>query len=266
MSSTAPEAPLIEIKNCTLMRGTTKALDDFSLSIGQNESVAIVGPNGSGKSSLLKLISRELYPLDRPGTSLSILGNRHPNVQDYQRHFGLVSQDLQNNYLGETPGLEVVISGFFASNSLWNHFDITDEQITSAKETMAAIQVSDLMDRLFSTLSTGQQRRLLLARALVHKPHTLILDEPTTGLDIQGSFRLINTIRNLSKRGATILLVTHHISEIPPEIDRIILMRSGKIFADGGKETVLNETSLRELFDSRLTLVESNGYYHVYPE
>lgn len=258
--------PLVEMKNCTLMRGDIKALDSIDLKIEQGESIAIVGPNGSGKSSLLKLISRQLYPFDNADTRLSILGKTHFNVHDYQSQFGLVSQDLQRDYLGDTPGLEVVISGFFGSNSLWHHFDISEEQISEAKRAIERIGVSQLTDRPFGTLSTGQQRRLLLARALVHNPAAVILDEPTSGLDMPGAFQFLKSVQSLIQQQKTILLVTHQISEIPPEIERLVLIKKGTIFADGNKRDVLTETNLCELFDARLTLIEVNGYYHVYPK
>lgn len=257
---------LIEIKNCSLIREDQLALDNFSLRIDHGESLAILGPNGSGKSSLLKLIGRQLYPLDRPDSFVRILGNEHFDIRHYRSHIGILSQDLQDTYDSNVPGLEVVISGFFDSISLWQHFEITNTQISKARTIMAELGIGELEDRLYGQLSTGQKRRLLLARALVHKPETLILDEPTTGLDIQAGFQYLSILRSLLTSGKAIILVTHNIHEIPPEIDRIVLMQSGRILADGAKQKLLTEHYLSELFKTSVTLNQSNGYYQVNPK
>lgn len=242
------------------------ALDNFSLQIEQEESLAILGPNGSGKSSLLKLIGRQLYPLDRPDSFVRILGNEYFDIRIYRSHIGIVSQDLQESYDSNVPGLEVVISGFFDSNSLWQHFEITDTQITTARSIMTDLNIEELADRRFGQLSTGQQRRLLLARALVHQPKTLIFDEPTAGLDIQASFQYLDILRSLIASGNATILVTHHLHEIPPEIDRVVLMQSGRVIADGNKQNILTDSRVSELFKTPVTLSQSNGYYQVYPK
>jgi len=168
--------PLIEVQHASVMREDYLALDRFSLKIGQGESLAILGPNGSGKSTLLKLINRELYPLVKKETCVEILGKENINLNHYREKIGWVSQDLQNSYDGEVLGLEVVISGVFGSVSIWQHHQVSKEQISIATEVMKALNIGYLRDRPFAHLSTGQKRRLLLARALVHEPDTLILD------------------------------------------------------------------------------------------
>lgn len=267
--------PLINIESVSVMRDNTLALNNFNLKVEQGESLAIVGPNGSGKSTLLKLINRELYPLVKPGSKLEILGEEHFDLRNYRRHIGLVSQDLQISYEDRTPGLEVVISGFFASISLWQHQDISPEQIDKAMKIMGALEISSLRDKLFGELSTGQQRRLLLARALVHKPDTLILDEPTSGLDIKACFQYLRAIKKLIKSPSesttsqndknALILVTHHLHEIPSEIDRIVLIKQGQNVFDGAKQEALTDDRLSALFDTKLHLVKKNGIYQVYP-
>lgn len=254
--------PLIEIKNCSLKREDQTALDGIDLNIGQKESVAILGPNGSGKSSLLKLITRELYPLDRKQSYIRILGETDFDIRTYRNQIGIVSLELQQTYNLNTPGLEVVISGFFNSNSLWQHFDIHDQHISQARALMRDLELESLEDRVFGQLSTGQQRKLLLARALVHKPNSLILDEPTIGLDLNASSRYLQTIRSLLNSGTSIILVTHHIEEIPPEIDRIVFLQEGKIIGDGSRASMLTDKKISDLFQTPVCLSRANGYYH----
>lgn len=247
------------------MRDTTLALDRFNLQIDQGESLAILGPNGAGKSTLLKLINREIYPLARQETSVEILGQEHFDLKHYRSHLGLISQDLQAGYEEKTPGLEVVISGFFSSISLWQHHEVLPEHIKQAKDIMDSLGISDLRDRCFGELSTGQQRRLLLARALVHQPDTLILDEPTSGMDIKACFQYLRTLSNLITAGCAVVLVTHHIHEIPPEIERVVLIKDGKTLFDGKKSEALSDSLMSQLFDTDVQVFEKNGLYQVYP-
>lgn len=247
------------------MRGSNLALKNLSLSIETNQSLAILGPNGSGKTSLLKLIAREIYPLDSNGSHLKILGAEHFDIRDYRRQLGVVSSELQQKYERETPGLEVVISGFFDSNSLWQHFKIEPNQVEMARQIMAELGIADLEDRPFGNLSTGQQARLLLARAMVHRPNTLILDEPTAGLDYQASFQYLELMRSLFREGTSIIVVTHHVHEIPPEIDRIVLLQKGQLFADGKKKDIMTTENLSQLFGTPMQLTETQGYFQALP-
>ena len=114
-------------------------------------------------------------------------------------------------------------------------------------------------------MSTGQQRRCILARALVHRPHTLILDEPTAGLDFAASFDYLSRIRRLSADGRNIVIVTHHLNEIPPEVDRVVLLQDGRIVADGRKNEVLTEEKLSSAYGVAVRVAEINGYYLAYP-
>ncbi|MGZ8366878.1 MAG: ATP-binding cassette domain-containing protein, partial [Nitrospira sp.] len=114
-------------------------------------------------------------------------------------------------------------------------------------------------------LSTGEQRRFLLGRALVHDPPVLVLDEPTSGLDLKACFQYLDLLRAQIAKGKTVLLVTHHLHEIPPEIDRVIFLRDGKIVADGAKSALITSDQVSRLFDSQIALVQANGWYQAMP-
>ncbi len=257
---------LIEIQQASVMRGKYLALQDFNLSVRRGESLAILGPNGAGKSTLLKLISRELYPLVKPHTRIAMLGQEHFNMQEYHRLLGLVSQDLHSSYEAATPGLEVVLSGFFGSNSLWGHHRVEQGQREAAHAILHELGIAHLEDEHFGNLSTGQQRRLLLARALVHEPEALILDEPTSGMDVAACFQYLTSLSTLVHNGRAIVLVTHHLHEIPPEIQRIVLIKEGKNMFDGLKEDALTSANLSNLYGTPLRTLMHNGFYHAYPE
>jgi iron complex transport system ATP-binding protein len=260
--------PLIEIRNATVWRGTTRVFENFSLTIQQGERVAILGPNGSGKTTLLKLINRELYPVAREGSRVTILGSDRWNVWELREHIGLVSPDLQSGFLPRSTVLESIVSGFFSSIGV--HFQLRDHiqpwQIEKADAVMRDLGLESLRDRAFDTLSTGQQRRCLLGRALVHDPDTLVLDEPTSGLDMTASFDYLARLRALARRGRSLVLVTHHLDEIPPEIDRVVVLKDGKVVADGPKASVLTGQLLSEVYETGIRISEVDGHFLAYPD
>ena len=263
----ASEVPLLDIRNATIFRGTTRVFDRFSLRIGQHEQVAILGPNGSGKTTLLKVINRELYPVVSADSWVRILGQSSWNVWDLRSRIGLVSHDLQTRYRDTTTALHVVLSGFLSSIGVQGMLveRISSEQRATARKIMADLGISQLADTPLRQMSTGQQRRCLLARALVHEPDTLILDEPTAGLDLTASFDYLARIRKLVTEGRTIVLVTHLLNEIPPEIGRVILIRSGMIIADGAKADVLTVGNLQKAYGTRMRVSRVDDYWLAYP-
>ena len=259
------DTPLIEITGATVCRGDNRVFDDFSLTLSQHESVVILGPNGAGKTTLLKLLMREIYPLWREHPVIRILGKERNDIWELRRQLGIISADLQEHYSPEVLGRQVVLSGFFSSVGVWGHHRLTDEQHQRVEAVLSQLEVGDLADRAFGELSSGQQRRLLLGRALVNAPAHLILDEPTSGLDLAATFQYLQTMRQLIRSGHTLVLVTHHIHEIPPEVTRVVILNQGKVWADGAKTEMLTESRLSSLYNVDVRLVESAGWYQVMP-
>ena len=262
-----PEVPLVEIRNATLWRGRTCVFERLDLTVEQHERVAIVGPNGSGKTTLLKAINRELYPVARPDSIFRILGRDSWNVWELRKRIGIVSQDLQQRYTPTTTALEVVVSGFHSSIGVHGTLAsrVNASQLDTARATLEQLGIKSLASTPLRSMSTGQQRRCILARALVHRPQTLILDEPTAGLDFAASFDYLQRIRELSAAGRNIIVVTHHLNEIPPEIDRVILLQRGRVAADGHKDEVLTEEKLSEVYETPIRVTKIEGYYLAYP-
>jgi len=263
----SPDAQLIDIRNATIWRGTTRVFNDFDLTIAQHERVAILGPNGSGKTTLLKTLNRELYPVEKADSWVRILGRDRWNVWELRKHIGVVSQDLQQRYTPTMTALEVVVSGFFSSIGIHGTLAefVSNEQVDAAIESLRDLGIVSLRDTPLGSMSTGQQRRCLLARALVHRPNTLILDEPTAGLDFAASFDYLRRLQQLADRGRNIVVVTHHLNEIPPEVDRVVLLQGGRIAADGPKKAVLTAEQLSDVYETRIRVAEIDGYYLAYP-
>jgi iron complex transport system ATP-binding protein len=257
-------APLLSLAHVTVMRGDRAALQDINLEIARGEHVCVLGPNGCGKSTLIKTITRECYPLAREGSRISILGRERWDIFELRSLLGIVSPDLLASCTTEATGRDVVLSGFFSSTRIFPHHQPDPENLALAEETLARLGVAHLADRAVAEMSSGEAQRTLIARALVHKPQTLLFDEPSNALDIGAQLQLRDTMRELAQTGLGILLVTHHVSEIIPEIARVILLREGRILADGLKSTVLTEEHLASLFGIAVRLGKHDGYFHLY--
>ena len=256
---------ILNLQNATVFRGANKVFDGFSLTVDKGQNTAIIGPNGCGKSTLLKLISRELYPAHCEGGVIEICGQSRWNVWDLRNRLGLISADLQQRYHPQVSGLSVLVSGYFSSVGLYDHQDVSSQQIAFAEHVMEDLGVSHLRDRSFATLSTGEQRRCLLGRALVNQPEALIFDEPTAGLDLPAMFHYLETLQRLMQAGTTIVLVTHHIHEIPPEIEHVVLLKAGRVMLSGDKATMLTDANLTALFEVPVKVVTSGGYFQALP-
>lgn len=252
---------LIEFDHVSVARGATLALDDISLRIGTGEHVAIIGPNGCGKSTFIKVITRECYPLVRAGSSLTILGEDHWNIFELRSLLGIVSSDLMTVCIRDLTGFDMVLSGFFSSIGVWPNHQVTEAMRARVWRALEQLEVAHLAHRTTDQMSTGEGRRLLLARALVHEPRALVLDEPSTALDLYAQQELRQTLRKLAQSGIGIVMVTHHLSDLIPEIERVILMQKGRILADGPTREVLTAERLSELFGLPVDLVERGGYY-----
>jgi iron complex transport system ATP-binding protein len=256
--------PLIEFENVSIMRGMVTAIRDVSLKIGVGEHVAILGPNGCGKSTLVKAISKECNPVFEEGSWVKVFGRDDWNVFELRTMLGIVSSDLMERCTRMVSGREIVLSGFFSTIGLWGYNEITSEMIERADRALALMEISHLAERFTDEMSSGEARRVLLARALVHDPRALILDEPTTALDLSAQYELREILRKLARSGIGIVMVTHHLSDLIPEIERVILMSGGSIVADGATREVLTSARLSEVFGRKLELLERDGYYNLW--
>lgn len=254
--------PLLECRDITVMRDEKIILDSISLIIPDGEHIAILGPNGSGKSTLIKLLLREFYPAEcgKPYLFRSF-GKEQWNVFALRSHFGVVSNDLQYKFTRPISGREVLLSGFFSSIGLFNH-EVTSEMEESIHEVATLLEITHLLDRFISELSSGEARRILIGRALVHHPKILILDEPTSSLDLQALHMLRKYLRKIAQRGIGIILVTHQIHDIIPEITRVIMMKEGQIFLDGNKEELITDEHISHLFSVPVRIRVEEGYFY----
>lgn len=258
--------PIVDIQHATVHRGLTPVLHDISLTIHQGQSTVILGPNGSGKSTLMKLFSRELYPVETSRSSVRLLGKDSWDIWDLRSQLGLVSADLHADQMERCSGFEVVLSGFFSSNGIPHYQTPSLYQRAKGYEVMEGLGLAHLSEKRFSRMSTGEQRRILLARAMVHDPHTLFFDEPTTGLDVRATHQYLAMVREFIRKEGTVILATHHIHEIPPEVEQVVFLKYGGIQESGRKSDLLTSSKLSKLFDTSLRVSENHGWYQIFPE
>lgn len=257
---------LIEFTNATIIRGNKRILDSATFQIPLGENIAILGPNGSGKSTLIKTITREYYPLQESEdhVPVRIFGEERWNIFDLHLLMGIITGDLQTFCTRPITGRELILSSFFSSIGLHPHHQVTPAMLKKAEETILFIGISALAEKPLNEMSTGEARQVLIAMALVHNPKALILDEPTNSLDLRALHKFRNIIRKLAQHGKSIIMVTHHLQDIIPEITRVILIKDGKIFKDGPKEDIINAKNLSALFSLPVHIRKENEYYSIW--
>jgi iron complex transport system ATP-binding protein len=256
--------PFLELEHVTVVRGERPVLHDINLTIATGEHIALLGPNGCGKSTLLKTMCCELYPLASPETRVSIFGRERWDLTELKRKLGVVQNEIPGRPMLKITGREAVLTGFFSSSMLWPNLTITPDMHTRTDFVLEQIDATPLRDKIFGEMSAGQQRRILIGRALVASSDCLLLDEPSNALDLAAQRGLRELLLHLAEQGTTIVHITHHIADIIPAIDRVIMMREGRIVADGRRRELLTAPKLSELFGTEVHLVEARGIYHAW--
>jgi iron complex transport system ATP-binding protein len=262
--------PVLELTNATLVRGGVRVLDGLSLAIHRGEHTAILGPNGAGKSSFIRLLTFEDRPrLGENGVApMRIFGQERWDVNALRPRFGVVTGELDHGFgletsSGRVSGIDVATSGLLGSHGVFSHHEVTDAMRVRAREALERVDASHLARKPLNEMSAGERRRVLIARALVTRPEALVLDEPTTGLDFVARHKFMESIRRLANDGTTLILVTHHVEEIVPEIARVILLRAGKVAFNGAPADALTAERLSGVFGAPMDVIRSGDYFHV---
>lgn len=264
-TKTPEPSAIFEITNANVWRGDTLALRDFSLKLIHGESVAILGPNGAGKSSFLKLLTGEVRPAADVGMRCRLFGDELWSLEEIRHRIGVVMPEEIARFDADELTRDAVLSSLRGAYGRTRDMRFSQAEKEQAMISMKLMGVLELANREFGTLSSGERRRILIARALVHQPQVLVLDEPSTALDFAASIQLTGTLRTLLQAGRDLTLVTHHPGEIPPEIQRVILLRHGQVFADGTKRDVLKSDLLSDLYQVPLKVAWSHGWCDVRP-
>ena len=256
---------IIEFENIDVGYDEKVVLKNINLKIKSGEHFAILGANGSGKSTLMKLIQSQIHPRHTKEFKKEIFGKSRYSIFELKKELGVITNDLHNYFekeAGYLTGFEVVLSGFYSSIGIFTHQDFTKKQIQKAIEVMNFLEIIDLKNKKVSSMSTGQLRKCIVARALIHDPKAFVLDEPTVGLDIKAQINFIKLLQKISLK-STIILVTHHLEEIFPEIKNVALIYNNTIFKIGKKEDILNSENLSTIFDIKIEVKQKNKRYYI---
>ena len=265
----ASSPSLVELVDATLIRGGVRVLTNVSLVIRRGEHTAILGPNGAGKTSLIRMLTLDDRPMRANGVpALRLFGRENWDVEQLRTRLGVVTGDLDATFglgtsAGRVNGQDVALSGLFGSQGVFSHHAVTDAMREQARRSLQRIDAAHLAGRPLNELSTGERRRLLIARALVTDPDALVLDEPTAGLDVVARHRFMDSVSRLAQQGTTVVLVTHHVEEIIPDTRTVVLLRDGRVTFAGPPEDALTAPRLSALFGAPLTVERSGGYFHV---
>lgn len=255
--------PIIDFENIYVSYGQYTALHGINLKIFPGENWVILGANGSGKSTLLKLFSNDLYPNASYTFQKKIFGKERWDIFELKKLLGIVTNDLQNKFEQRSPlatALDVVLSGYHSSLGIFKHHSFSGEEIKAAYQTMEFLNILQIKNKKVCEMSTGQLRRCIAGRSLIHNPHIFVLDEPTGGLDIKARTDFIKTIQKISKT-KSIILITHDVSEIIPEISHAALMLNGTIYSSGKIDEVLTSGNLSRVFNANIKISRSDGKY-----
>ena len=258
------DVPLLALADARVVRDgrTILAVDEFR--IAEGERLAVLGPNGAGKSTLIKLLTHDILPLWVDPPPVLFRGQARIPLADARRLLGVVSADAQEQADVVLPAREIVLGGLFGSLGVPIRTTPTAQQEERACSALGELEVAHLAERTMNTLSTGEARRVLIARALVHDPAVLVLDEPCAGLDPHAAYNVRQAVSALSGSGRSLVLVTHHVEDIVPQIERIVMVQGGRIVADGAKTSLLTSERLGELFDIPALLEERDGNYRLW--
>jgi len=261
-----PDIPLLQLRDCVVVRDGRAILSVDDLTLSEGEHVAILGPNGAGKSTLIRLLTRDVRPIahDDGSAAVTLLGRERWDLLDARRHMGIVSNQLQETYAVGVTVRDTVTSGFFGSVGLYRHQRVTPAMLGRTGELLELLGIEHISARTMDTLSTGEARRALIARALVHDPEVLVLDEPTDGLDPQAQWHVLHAVSDIARAGHAVVLVTHHVSDIVPEVTRIVMLKDGHVLRDGDKRDLLTGEAMSALFDIPAAIEERGGWYRLW--
>lgn len=263
------EPPVLQLTDATVVKNGVRILDGLTLSIRAGEHTAILGPNGAGKTTLINVLTEQDHPLarDEGDAPVEIFGSARWNIFELRSRLGIISTDLHHRFIngnsaGAIVGEQAVLSGFFATQGFVHQDKVTDAMRQKAADVLARLHASHLAGKPLDEMSTGEARRVLIARALVSDPMALVLDEPTAGLDIVARYKFLTLVSRIAQHGTTIVLVTHHVEEIIPEIEHVVLLKNGRVACTGPKRSILTDARLSSLFEAPVAVQEVDGYYY----
>ena len=250
---------VLDLQAVTIRRGTTTILDRVSWTVREGERWVVLGRNGAGKTTMLQVASGRMHPTS--GTA-DLLGERlgRVDVFELRPRIGLSSAALADRIPAGETVRDVVLTAAYGMTGRWREsYEELDE--SRAADLLRAFGVERFADRYFGTLSEGERKRVQIARSLMTDPELLLLDEPAAGLDLGGREELVAALAELAAdpRSPVLVLVTHHVEEIPPGFTHVLLLRGGTVHAAGPVDEVLTAENLTGAFGVDLVVDHRDG-------
>ena len=250
-----------DAKNINCFKNGFRVIKDLNLKISYSENVILIGPNGSGKSSLIEIINRNIYPVVANESKLKIFDKELINLWELRNKISTVNNEIKNRINPNLQVFDLILSGLYGRYCYVQNRSERDSY--KVEKIMQKMNISNLSKKNFSYLSDGEKQISLIARALIKKPEILILDEPIANLDYKSKFFVIDNVNELWKLNTKILCVTHDISTITQIYDRVIMLKDGKIIADGDQNKVMNSENFNKLFGIQVEVTNNNGLWNI---
>lgn len=252
---------ILDIANASVRRAGKTILDNVSFSLEEGVHTAIIGPNGAGKSTLMGVMCKNVHPLAKDDYSYSLFGRPRWSVSDIRKVVGHVSQ--ADSLLANTTYtvFEIVVSALYSAIGLDFHIELSPSDIQKADRQIEKVGLERLRNKAVNTLSSGERAKALIARSAVNDPPLMLLDEAGNALDFPSRAGFRHTISRYAREGKTIVMVTHELSEIIEEVRRIVVMKDGRIVADGPKDEILNESLLSDVYGQKVYIDRRGSLY-----
>ena len=253
------------LKNINVYIDQIKILSDININLRYGENILILGPNGSGKSTFLKLLNRSIYPIDSNDSSFRLFNKENINVWELRKKIGFLFKEMEQRVNNGVNLYDVISSGFSGIFNSRHTNLLSKREKIKIDNLINKWELNNIIYNEFQSLSDGQKRRALLARALVYEPNILVLDEPFSNLDIKSNFILNQNLNKLIKQSVNIIYVTHSIESILSKTNRVLLIKEGKIINDGSPYDLINTKTLSDLFNISIKVIEQKGYWRILP-
>ena len=242
-----------ECKNLSAYRNNYKVVRDLTLNLNSNENTVILGPNGSGKSSIIDLIYRNVYPVEKKNSYLKIFNKKLIDIWELRKKVSIINSDIRKRISGGLLVKELIISGLFEKYTKVNSVEKKD--LEKVNKLINILDIKYMSKNRFEYLSDGEKQIALIARAMINNPQILILDEPTVNLDLRAKLSLTHRLNTISETNTKILLVTHDISLISKKYNRAIFLKNKEIIADGKPKDLLTTHNINKLYDVNIELI-----------
>ena len=251
----------LDAKNTTAYKKDYEVIKNLSIKLFDNERIIILGPNGAGKSAIVDLINRNIYPIVKKDSYFRIFNDELIDIWKVRKYISTVNNEIKLRINKHLKVRDILLSGLYGKFCKINNPKIED--LIKVKELIEKMLLNDIADKKFGYLSDGEKQISIIARAVINNPKVLILDEPSVNIDLKSRIFLIKKIQDLSQLGISILCITHDISIITKDYNRVIFLKDREIIRDGKPSELMTNKNINQLFDIDIKLIENSNSWDI---